>query len=129
MERYDVRPSDPDLRCGDLSGGNRQKPRGGAGAVRGSEGPAGGASRRAGSTSGRSRSSTLGFSRSATSGCAILLVSVELDEILALSDRILVMNAGRIVGEAARGEADAHRIGLMMAGVGGVGDAAWVLAD
>ena len=35
-------------------------------------------------------------------GCAILLVSVELDEILALADRILVMCGGRIVGEVAR---------------------------
>src|SRR5204862_1914716 len=37
-------------------------------------------------------------------GQAVLLVSVELDEILALSDRILVMHAGRIVGDVA-GEA------------------------
>ncbi len=50
-------------------------------------------------------------------GCAILLVSVELDEILALADRIAVMNAGRIIGEIPRGEADVTRLGLMMAGV------------
>ncbi len=50
-------------------------------------------------------------------GCAILVVSVELDEIMALSDRIAVMNAGRIVGEIPRAEADTGRIGLMMAGV------------
>jgi len=50
-------------------------------------------------------------------GCAILLVSVELDEIMALSDRIAVMNAGRIVGQMPRAEADTGRIGLMMAGV------------
>ena len=56
-------------------------------------------------------------------GCAILLVSVELDEILALSDRILVMNGGHIVGEAGRDEADPDRIGLMMAGID-PGDAA-----
>ncbi len=49
-------------------------------------------------------------------GKAILLVSVELDEVRALSDRILVMFAGRIVGE--RGpEADEQAIGLLMAGV------------
>ncbi len=35
-------------------------------------------------------------------GKALLLVSVELDEILGLADRILVMNAGEIVGEVAR---------------------------
>ncbi len=50
-------------------------------------------------------------------GCAILLVSVELDEILALSDRIMVMNAGRVVGIIPRAEADRQRLGLMMGGV------------
>jgi simple sugar transport system ATP-binding protein len=49
-------------------------------------------------------------------GAAILMVSVELDEILALSDRILVMFAGRIAGELAAAEADERRIGLLMAG-------------
>jgi len=50
-------------------------------------------------------------------GKAILLVSVELDEILRLADRILVMNEGRIVGELAAGEADERKLGLLMAGV------------
>ena len=50
-------------------------------------------------------------------GTAILLVSVELDEILSLSDRILVMFDGMIVGEVASQEADERSIGLMMAGV------------
>lgn len=50
-------------------------------------------------------------------GKAILLVSVELDEILALSDRILVMCAGKIVGSTSRAEADEQKIGLWMAGV------------
>jgi simple sugar transport system ATP-binding protein len=49
-------------------------------------------------------------------GKAVLLVSVELDEIRSLSDRILVMFAGRIAGE--RGpEAGEGEIGLLMAGV------------
>ena len=50
-------------------------------------------------------------------GCAILLVSVELDEILAVADRIMVMNAGQIVGEVTPDQADARTIGLMMAGI------------
>ncbi|MGH6933619.1 MAG: ABC transporter ATP-binding protein [Dongiaceae bacterium] len=50
-------------------------------------------------------------------GKAILLVSVELDEILALADRILVMFDGRIVGEMPRAEATEARLGLLMAGV------------
>ena len=51
-------------------------------------------------------------------GKAIVLVSVELDEIRSLSDRILVMFAGRIVGER-DGEATEGELGLLMAGVDG----------
>jgi ABC-type uncharacterized transport system ATPase subunit len=50
-------------------------------------------------------------------GKAILLVSVELDEILALADRILVMHDGRIVGDVPRADATERTLGLMMAGV------------
>ncbi|PYN50273.1 MAG: heme ABC transporter ATP-binding protein, partial [Candidatus Rokuibacteriota bacterium] len=50
-------------------------------------------------------------------GKAVLLVSVELDEILALADRILVMHDGRIVGEVEQAAATERAIGLMMAGV------------
>ena len=50
-------------------------------------------------------------------GKAILLVSVELDEILALSDRILVMHAGRIVGNVPRETATEQTLGRLMAGV------------
>jgi len=49
-------------------------------------------------------------------GTALLLVSVELDEILALADRILVMHDGRIVGEVAPAAATERALGLMMAG-------------
>jgi ABC-type uncharacterized transport system ATPase subunit len=48
-------------------------------------------------------------------GAAILLVSVELDEIMSLSDRILVMFSGRIVGEVEGNKADEKTLGLMMA--------------
>jgi general nucleoside transport system ATP-binding protein len=50
-------------------------------------------------------------------GKAILLVSVELDEILRLSDRILVMFDGRLVGELLPENADERQLGLLMAGV------------
>jgi len=49
-------------------------------------------------------------------GCGILLVSTELDEIMALSDVIGVMYQGRLVGVVPREEADIEKIGLMMAG-------------
>ena len=51
-------------------------------------------------------------------GKAILLVSVELDEIRSLSDRILVMFDGHIVGEADPAVATEGELGLMMAGIG-----------
>ena len=50
-------------------------------------------------------------------GKAVLLVSVELDEILSLADRILVMADGAIVGEVSAAEADERTLGLMMANI------------
>ncbi|WP_411957702.1 ABC transporter ATP-binding protein [Paracoccus homiensis] len=50
-------------------------------------------------------------------GKAVLLVSVELDEILALSDRIAVMFDGRIMGERLPAETTTGELGLLMAGV------------
>ncbi|OGT27864.1 MAG: heme ABC transporter ATP-binding protein [Gammaproteobacteria bacterium RBG_16_66_13] len=50
-------------------------------------------------------------------GCAVLLVSPELDEILELSDRIAVMYRGRIVGLLDADEASKEEVGLLMAGV------------
>jgi ABC-type uncharacterized transport system ATPase subunit len=50
------------------------------------------------------------------SGKAVLLVSMELEEVLSLSDRILVMYEGRIAAEFASGDADADRIGYFMTG-------------
>ena len=50
-------------------------------------------------------------------GKAVLLVSVELDEILSLSDRIAVMFDGRIMGERLPAETDERELGLLMAGV------------
>ncbi|MGR3511194.1 MAG: ABC transporter ATP-binding protein [Paracoccaceae bacterium] len=50
-------------------------------------------------------------------GKAILLVSVELDEILSLSDRIAVMFDGQIMGERLASETNEQELGLLMAGV------------
>ena len=49
-------------------------------------------------------------------GLAVLLISTELDEILALSDRIAVMYEGRIVGVVDAKQADIGKIGMWMAG-------------
>jgi simple sugar transport system ATP-binding protein len=51
-------------------------------------------------------------------GKAILVVSFELDEIIDLSDRILVLYQGRIVGEFASGTVDRAMLGLLMGGRG-----------
>ena len=47
----------------------------------------------------------------------ILLVSVELDEIMNLSDRILTMCGGKITGERKASETNEQDLGLLMAGV------------
>ena len=52
-------------------------------------------------------------------GKAILLVSVELDEIMSLSDRIAVMFDGRIMGERLPAKTDERELGLLMAGISG----------
>lgn len=50
-------------------------------------------------------------------GAAIILISTELDEVLALSDRIIVLYEGQIMGEVSGKNPDIHEIGLMMAGL------------
>ena len=49
-------------------------------------------------------------------GCAILLVSAELEEVTALADRLLVIHEGRIAGEVDPKVATTEEIGLMMTG-------------
>jgi general nucleoside transport system ATP-binding protein len=54
-------------------------------------------------------------------GTAILIISEDLDEAMALSDRILVMYEGEVIGEVDPGTASRDTIGLMMAGIRGDG--------
>lgn len=49
-------------------------------------------------------------------GKAVLLVSLEMEEVLSLSDRIAVIFEGEIVGELDIAQADENKLGLMMAG-------------
>jgi len=49
-------------------------------------------------------------------GCAVLLVSAELEEVTALADRLMVIYEGRIVGEVDPTKATKEEIGLMMTG-------------
>src|SRR5690606_38387890 len=57
-------------------------------------------------------------------GKAVLLVSVELDEIMSLSDRIAVMFDGRIMGFRDPDRTDERELGLLMAGITGKEEAA-----
>ena len=50
-------------------------------------------------------------------GAAILLISEDLDEVLAMSDRVIVLLEGEITGEVSRDEASVERVGLLMTGV------------
>ena len=52
----------------------------------------------------------------ASSGVGILLISEDLDEILALADRVAVIFEGSIVGERDADEATVEEVGLLMAG-------------
>jgi ABC-type uncharacterized transport system ATPase subunit len=116
MADYDVRPRAPGLRSANFSGGNQQKlvlareafhrprvllvgqPTRGVdiGAIE--------------FIHGRLRAMR-------DAGGAVLLVSSELDEILALADRVLVMAAGRIVGELPIAQCSEAALGRLMAGV------------
>jgi len=50
-------------------------------------------------------------------GVAVLLVSAELDEVIALSDRIAVIYRGQILETVSSGETDRNQLGLLMAGI------------
>ena len=53
----------------------------------------------------------------ARNGVGVLLITEDLDEALALADRLLVMFGGRIVGEVSRADAGVETLGLMMGGI------------
>ena len=115
MEEFDVRPANPLLKSAKFSGGNQQKLI---------------LAREIGSNPDLlivgqpTRGVDIGaiefihkrLIQLRDMGKAILLVSVELDEIRSLSDRILVMFAGRVMGEL-DASADERECGLLMAGV------------
>jgi simple sugar transport system ATP-binding protein len=54
--------------------------------------------------------------RARDSGLAVLLVSADLNEVMSLSDRIIVMHAGKVRGELSAEDATPEKLGLLMAG-------------
>jgi simple sugar transport system ATP-binding protein len=51
-------------------------------------------------------------------GAAILLVSEDLDELFELSDRLIVMHQGSIVGTFKPEDTNPHAVGILMTGAG-----------
>ena len=118
LELHDVRPREPRQRMAELSGGNQQKlvvareldaapkllvvvqP------TRGLDIAAVEAVR-------------AHLRRVRDEGCAVLLVSLDLDEVLALADRVVVMFDGRLNGEFARAAVEERELGRRMLGAGG----------
>ncbi len=115
MEEFDVRPPDPLLRSSKFSGGNQQK------LIIAREIKSNPDLLIVGQPT---RGVDIGaieyihkrIIQLRDEGKAVLLVSVELDEIRSLSDRILVMFAGKIMGERGA-DATEQDLGLLMAGV------------
>jgi general nucleoside transport system ATP-binding protein len=116
MERFDVRPRLPALRSANFSGGNQQK------LVLARELAGDPKVLLVGQPTRGVDIGAIEFIhrellKARNRGAAVLVVSVELDEILSLADRIVVMFAGRIVGEMTGQHADERTLGLMMTGV------------
>ncbi|MDJ0614282.1 MAG: ABC transporter ATP-binding protein [Rhizobiaceae bacterium] len=117
MKDHDVRPPNPSLHASNFSGGNQQKIVIGREVDRNPEILLVGQPTR-GVDVGAIEFIHKQLIRLRDEGCAILLVSVELEEILSLSDRVMVMNEGEIVGIVDQTEASQERVGMMMAGIG-----------
>ena len=114
MQGFDVRPGDPKLKSASFSGGNQQKLILARELAQAPQVLLVGQPTR-GVDIGAIELIHEKIVAMRDSGCAVLLISVELDEIMALADRIIVMFEGRIVAEVAGSEADKTRLGLMMA--------------
>jgi simple sugar transport system ATP-binding protein len=116
MERFDVRPPIPTLQAKSFSGGNQQKMVLAREIERDPELLLVGQPTR-GVDIGAIEFIHQQIVALRDRGKAILLVSVELDEILSLSDRIAVMFDGRIMGERMPGATNERELGMLMAGI------------
>jgi ABC-type uncharacterized transport system ATPase subunit len=115
IDKYDIRPPNPFLKTANFSGGNQQKIVLAREMERDPEVLVIGQPTR-GVDVGAIEFIHKRIIEMRDAGKAVLLVSVELDEIRGLSDRVLVMFDGRIVGECAP-ETSEGELGLLMAGV------------
>jgi len=116
MEEYDVRPTSPNLITSNFSGGNQQK------IILSRELNENPKVLLIGQPTRGVDIGAIEFIHQRLidmrdKGAAILLVSVELEEVLSLSDRIVVMFDGNIVGEKINKDVTDRDLGLLMAGV------------
>jgi simple sugar transport system ATP-binding protein len=116
MSDYDVRPQSPDLITSNFSGGNQQK------IILSRELNKNPKVLLVGQPTRGIDIGAIEFIHQRlidmrNKGVAILLVSVELEEVLSLSDRIVVMFDGKIVGEKINQDVTEREIGLLMAGI------------
>ncbi|MBE1283269.1 MAG: ATP-binding cassette domain-containing protein [Rhodobacteraceae bacterium] len=118
MEKFDVRPPDPWLAAKNFSGGNQQKIVVAREIERNPDLLLVGQPTR-GVDIGAIEFIHKQIVALRDQGKAVLLVSVELEEILSLSDRVAVMFDGHIMGERLPHETDEKELGLLMAGVAG----------
>ncbi|HSK99441.1 MAG TPA: ABC transporter ATP-binding protein [Rubrobacteraceae bacterium] len=116
LKAYDVRPADPDARASSLSGGNQQKAIL-ARELSGDPGVIVAYQPTRGVDVGAIEYIHRRLLDQRAEGKAILLISLELEEVRSLSDRILVMYAGNMAGEVGP-EATDEQLGLLMAGRG-----------
>ena len=121
MEKFDVRPPDPWLAAKNFSGGNQQKIVVAREIERNPDLLLVGQPTR-GVDIGAIEFIHQQIVALRDQGKAVLLVSVELEEIFALSDRIAVMFDGHIMGERLPDQTDEKELGLLMAGMTGPSD-------
>ncbi|MGF1764019.1 ABC transporter ATP-binding protein [Aliivibrio kagoshimensis] len=114
MEQYDVRPAHPDMKTANFSGGNQQKLIVAREMLRHPDIMLVGQPTR-GVDIGAIEFIHRNIIAARDAGAAVLLVSTELDEIMSLSDRIIVLVDGEISGEVNAGETDEKGLGLLMA--------------
>jgi simple sugar transport system ATP-binding protein len=116
IERFDIRTSGPEARTATLSGGNLQKALI-ARELAHSPKILLAAQPTRGIDVGATEFIHRQFLALRASGGAVLLISEDLEELFALSDRIAVMYRGRIMADLPVAEATVERVGLMMAGI------------
>ena len=116
IERFDIRPPHPLNAVGNLSGGNQQKVIVARELSRGNKLIVASQPTR-GLDIGSIEYIHAQLVRQRDEGCAVLLISSELDEIMSLADRVLVMYKGQAMTLVDREKTTKEKIGLYMAGV------------